>query len=129
MSCGTRPTMFPTQSWRHPVGYTTFGWRSAAGNQEPNARPPKSLIRIKSNEQTWLEGQKTELLGFVEFGHLADIITNSWDEFSDLIPTQHWLKQRMDELEKTRNFIAHHRVLLPSEFARIEMYVADWNRV
>ena len=82
-----------------------------------------------AKDQTWLEGQKSELLGFVEFGHLADIITNSWDEFDDLIPTQHWLKQRMDELEKTRNFIAHHRILLPSEFARIEMYVADWNRV
>jgi len=82
-----------------------------------------------ANEQTWLEGQKTEMLGFAEFGHLADIITNSWDEFSDLIPTQHWLKQRLDELEKARNFIAHHRLLLPSEFSRIEMYIADWNRV
>lgn len=79
-------------------------------------------------EQSWLEGQKTELLGFVEFGHLADIIVNSWEDFSDLVPTQHWLKQRMEELEKTRNFVAHHRLLLPSEFDRIEMYVADWNR-
>ena len=79
-------------------------------------------------EQSWLEGQKTELLQFVEFGHLADIIVNSWEDFSDLVPTQHWLKQRMDELEKARNFVAHHRLLLPSEFDRIEMYVADWNR-
>jgi hypothetical protein len=79
-------------------------------------------------EQSWLEGQKTEVLGFVEFGHLADIIINSWEDFADLVPTQHWLKQRMEELEKARNFVAHHRVLLPSEFDRIEMYVADWNR-
>jgi len=88
----------------------------------PNKVKTFAQDRQKSaNEQTWLEGQKTELIEFVEFGHLADIITNSWDEFSDLIPTQHWLKQRMDELEKTRNFIAHHRILLASEFARIEM--------
>jgi hypothetical protein len=45
------------------------------------------------------------------------------------MPSQHWLKQRMDELEKARHFIAHNRVLLPSVFQRIYMYVRDWNRV
>jgi hypothetical protein len=81
-----------------------------------------------AQQDSWLEGQKTESLDFVEFGHLADIIVQNWEDFTDLVPTQHWLKQRMEELEKARNFVAHHRLLLPSEFARIEMYVADWNR-
>ena len=49
-----------------------------------------------------------------------------WQFFDDLIPSQHWLKQRMDELENARNFIAHNRMLLPSEFDRIYMYIADW---
>lgn len=85
--------------------------------------------RQKSAEDdSWLEGQKKELLGFVDFGHLATIIAENWQDFSDLVPSQHWLKQRMDELEKARNFIAHHRLLLPGEFQRIEMYIADWNR-
>ena len=35
----------------------------------------------------------------------------------------------MDELEKVRHFIAHNRMLLPSEFQRLYMYIADWNRV
>lgn len=35
----------------------------------------------------------------------------------------------MDELEKSRNSIAHNRMLLPSEFQRLCMYVVDWNRV
>ena len=39
------------------------------------------------------------------------------------------LKQRMDELEKSRNFLAHNGRLLPSEFQRLYMYIADWNRV
>lgn len=79
-------------------------------------------------KDSWLEGQKRDLLGFVDFGMLASIITERWEHFS-IIPSQHWLKQRMDELEKARNFIAHNRMLLPSEFQRIYMYIADWNRV
>ena len=82
-----------------------------------------------AQKNSWLEGQKQDVLGFAEFGHLADIIAANWEDFSDLIPSQHWLKQRFDELEQTRNFIAHNRLLLPAEFERIEMYVADWNRV
>jgi hypothetical protein len=31
----------------------------------------------------------------------------------------------MDELEKTRHFIAHNRALLPSEYQRVYMYIAD----
>ncbi|SFK31031.1 hypothetical protein SAMN04487938_0279 [Lysobacter sp. cf310] len=82
-----------------------------------------------AQENSWLEGQSADLLGFVQFGHLADIIVANWEDFSDLVPTQHWLKQRLDELERARNFIAHNRFLLSAEFQRIEMYVNDWNRM
>ena len=81
-----------------------------------------------AEENSWLEGDNTQLIEFCEFGHLSDIITDKWNDFSDLIPTQHWLKQRMDELEKARNYIAHNRLLLPSEFRRIEQYINDWNK-
>jgi hypothetical protein len=60
---------------------------------------------------------------------LEAIMIEKWSCFENIIPSQHWLKQRMDELEKSRNFIAHNRMLLPSEFQRIYMYIADWNRV
>lgn len=79
-------------------------------------------------KDSWLEGQKRDLLGFIDFGMLASIITEKWEYFS-IIPSQHWLKQRMEELEKARNFIAHNRMLLPSEFQRVYMYISDWNRV
>ena len=96
--------------------------------------PPKIVKastdrRDNSLKDSWLEGQKTDILGFVDFGHLGQIIVAKWDFFKDIVPSQHWLSQRMDELEKARNFIAHNRMLLPSEFARLYMYVADWNRV
>ena len=85
--------------------------------------------RSAALKDSWLEGQKNDPLGFVDFGMLATIITEKWECFSSIIPSQHWLKQRMDELERARNFIAHNRMLLPSEFQRIYMYIADWNKV
>lgn len=96
--------------------------------------PPKIKEHAESRrdaalKDSWLEGEKADLLGFVDFGHLAQIIITKWDYFKDIVPTQHWLKQRMDELEKSRNFIAHNRMLLPSEFQRLYIYIADWNRV
>ena len=81
-----------------------------------------------ATEDSWLEGDK-EVLGFVDFGMLANIIIEKWPLFEDIMPSQQWLKQRMDELEKARHFIAHNRMLLPSEFDRVYMYIADWNRV
>lgn len=80
-------------------------------------------------DDSWLEGEKSDLLGFVDFGQLSQIIVDKWSCFENIIPSQHWLKQRMDELEKTRNFIAHNRMLLPTEFNRIYLYISDWNRV
>ena len=80
-------------------------------------------------KDSWLDGEKSDLLGFVDFGQLAQIIVAKWEHFKDVLPTQHWIKQRMDELEKSRNFIAHNRMLLPSEFQRMYMYITDWNRV
>lgn len=78
-------------------------------------------------KDSWLEGQKRDLLGFVDFGMLASIIIEKWERFS-IIPSQHWLRQRMKELEKARSFIAHNRMPLPSEFQRIYMYISYWNR-
>ena len=96
--------------------------------------PPKIKEQAESRRElalkdSWLEGEKADVLGFVDFGHLAQIIVAKWDYFKAVVPTQHWLKQRMEELEKARNFIAHNRMLLPSEFQRLYMYIADWNRV
>ena len=95
--------------------------------------PKKIRVHAESRQKadardSWLEGEAVDPLSFVEFGDLARIIANAWEEFRDLVPSQHWLQQRFDELEKTRNFIAHNRLLLPGEFRRIEMYIADWNR-
>ena len=82
-----------------------------------------------AEKDSWLEGAKGDRLEFVDFGDLSAIILQNWDCFKALMPSQEWIKQRMTELEKARNFIAHNRMLLPSEFQRIYMYISDWNKV
>jgi hypothetical protein len=106
---------------QHGVGW----WASKVPKK---ARDYATRMQADAKTNSWLEGQRHDPIAFVTFGHLADIVTENWDDFSDLIPTQHWLRQRMEELEKSRNFIAHNRYLLPAEFHRLEMYISDWNR-
>jgi hypothetical protein len=84
--------------------------------------------KVAFEKNSWLEGAASAPLYYVDFGNLADLILHNWSTFEDLIPTQHWLKQRFDELEKARNFIAHNRYLLENEFDRIEMYISDWGK-
>jgi hypothetical protein len=91
-------------------------------------RDQATTRREAALSNTWLEGEKGDTLQFVDFGDLSRIIVSSWEDFSDLIPSQHWIKQRMDELEQARNFVAHSRLLLPTEFQRIESYIRDWNK-
>jgi Swt1-like HEPN len=95
----------------------------------PNIVKHAEIRRNTAMKDSWLEGHKTDILGFSDFGQLGQIIIAKWEHFRDVIPSQHWLSQRMDEIEKSRNFIAHNRLLLPSEFQRLYMYIADWNRV
>lgn len=102
-----------------------LGWQDKL---PPKIKEHAESRRELAHKDTWLEGEKADLLGFVDFGQLAQIIIAKWEHFKDVVPTQHWLKQRMDEIEKSRNFIAHNRMLLPGEFQRLYMYIADWNR-
>ena len=101
---------------------------------ETEAVPTKVKTMAESRQKTakkdsWLEGAKGDRLEFVDFGHLAAIIIQNWAHFEDTMPSQDWIRQRMTELEKARNFVAHNRMLQPSEFQRIYMYISDWNKV
>jgi hypothetical protein len=83
----------------------------------------------EAEKDSWLEGTKGDRLEFVDFGDLSKLIIQNWELFKDLMPSQDWIRQRMTELEKARHFVAHNRMLQPSEFQRIYMYVSDWNKV
>lgn len=65
---------------------------------------------------------------YTDFGDLVALIRNNWSEFEDLFPDQNWISNRLNELEASRNVIAHSNTLDERELDRIRMYLQDWTR-
>ena len=84
--------------------------------------------RADAEQNKWHQAEFARNIDFTLFGDLAAIIIKEWQEFDDLFPNQHWVKQRLDELERSRNVIAHANLLPDTEIERIEQYLTDWLR-
>lgn len=93
--------------------------------------------KIRRNVQTLKDKEKKNKyhaqrsandIGYTFFGNLAQIIIANWDEFSDLIPDQHWILSRFNDLEMSRNIIMHTGLLPQIEIERIDSIVRDWLR-
>ncbi|TXK18648.1 Swt1 family HEPN domain-containing protein [Homoserinibacter sp. GY 40078] len=65
---------------------------------------------------------------YTDFGDLASLIQNNWEHFEDLFPDINWVVSRFDELEKSRNIVAHNNLLEAHEVGRITLYLRDWVR-
>lgn len=89
----------------------------------------REVERRKAAEEKnqWHTGRNREPLYYLDFGDLARLITNHWDEFS-LLPSQTWVQSRLDEAERSRNVVAHNNLLSDEEVVRLEMYLRDWIR-
>ncbi len=85
--------------------------------------------KIKDVEENkWHQAVFSSNIDYTLFGDLASIITVRWQEFEDLFPSQPWVNQRLNELERSRNVIAHANLLPDPEIERIEQYLDDWLR-
>ena len=84
--------------------------------------------QTKEGKQRWhIRRGETEIF-YTDFGDLKTLIRENWADFEDLLPDQHWVTARLDELEASRNIIAHSNVLDKRELDRIRMYLEDWIR-
>jgi hypothetical protein len=95
--------------------------------------PIKVQQRVENKKQE-IESNKwhqTEIGADVNhtlFGDLASIIIAQWQEFEELFPSQDWVRVRLNELERSRNVIAHGNLLPEAEIERLEQYLGDWVR-
>ena len=78
----------------------------------------------KEEKNQWHVGRNQHPLYYLDFADLGNLIKNNWDAFKDFFE-QTWIMSRIDEVEKTRNVIAHTNTLAAEEGQRLEMYLRD----
>jgi Swt1-like HEPN len=106
---------------RHGAGW----WEQKVAS---SVRTSAEKTQKNAISNTWLDGVGKGMISFLTFGQLRKVIVDNWPDFEDLIPSQPWLAQRMDEIEAVRNYVAHSRTVSERELARLTMYIEDWNR-
>ena len=82
----------------------------------------------KEGANRWHIRRGEQEVYYTDFGDLKLLISNNWVDFEDLFPDQNWVTARLDELEASRNIIAHMNTLDDRETDRIRLYLQDWVR-
>lgn len=85
-------------------------------------------LKEKEERNRYHTPRSADLIGYTLFGHLAQIIIATWDDFSDLFPEQAWISSRFTDLEMSRNIIMHTGTLPEIEIDRVESILRDWIR-
>lgn len=84
--------------------------------------------KSKEGSNRWHVSRGASEIYYTDFGDLKLIVQSNWADFEDLFPHQNWLVTRLDELEASRNIIAHTNTLDDRELARLRLYLQDWTR-
>jgi Swt1-like HEPN len=95
------------------------------------SQPIKNSVssrQIKEGKNRWHIRRGDHEVYYTDFGDLKLLIQNNWADFQDLFPDQNWIAARLDELEASRNIIAHSNILEDREIDRIRLYLDDWQR-
>lgn len=82
--------------------------------------------REEEGNNRWHVRRGDHQIYYTDFGDLKLLIQNNWQDFEDLFPDQNWVSARLDDLEASRNIIAHSNVLEDREIDRIKLYLDDW---
>lgn len=87
----------------------------------------KSVDKLKKEEEKnkFFSSRSDSEIGYTMLANLGQVIIDNWDDFNDIIPSQAWLKSRMDDLEMARNIVMHTGVLPQIEIDRITSIARD----
>jgi hypothetical protein len=84
----------------------------------------KRLLKEEANR--WHGKRGAHKIFYTNIGDLNSIISTNWDDFKDIFPNQAWIKSRIDEIELSRNIIAHNNPLSDRDIKRLKLYFGDW---
>jgi hypothetical protein len=80
----------------------------------------------KEAKAPWHGKRATHSINYSDFSDLRNIIVKNWADFVEVLPSQPWITQRLEELEPARNTLAHHNPVPEKEQKRLDIYFDDW---
>jgi len=92
-----------------------------------SAEVKKKVKNRKKQEgkNRWHYKRGSHEIFYTDFGDLDSIIANNWKEFEQLFPNLRWIQAKLEEIELSRNIIAHNNPLPKREFDRIDIIYGD----
>ena len=86
--------------------------------------------RIKKEAANRWHGRRgTAPIFYTDINDLLSIIRDNWPDFVDLFSKQSWIESRINDIEMSRNIIAHNNPLDRHDIRRIEVYFEDWAKL
>jgi hypothetical protein len=80
----------------------------------------------KEGDAPWHGKRGSHPIFYSDFGDLNGIISKNWTEFQPVLLKLPHISHILEELEPSRNVIAHNNPLSTTEISRIDLYFDDW---
>jgi hypothetical protein len=84
----------------------------------------------KEGRNRWHGKRGEHPIFYVDIDDLQKIITSNFEDFKNQLPAVdrpvEWLTNRIEEVEQSRNIIAHNNPLSDDDITRVRIYFKDW---
>jgi len=81
--------------------------------------------RKEEGKNRWVGRRGAHSIFYTDFGDLGRIINTNYQDFKDIFPDLTWITSRINDIEESRNIIAHNNPLPEKEITRIKIYWKD----
>jgi hypothetical protein len=83
--------------------------------------------RIEDEDRNRWHGRRgAHPIFYTDIDELKSIVTSNWSEFQDIFPNLQWVTGKIDEIEMSRNIIAHNNPLEDRDILRLKLNLEDW---
>lgn len=100
------------------------GWWDSKVPRKVRDDVEKRLVQEASNK--WHGRRGAHKIFYTDIGDLSSIINTNWSDFQAFFPNLTWVKSRIDEIELSRNIVAHNNPLEDRDIKRVKLYFDDW---
>jgi hypothetical protein len=100
-------------------------WWTKATISNPIRKNVDSRMK-QEDENRWHARRGAHPIFYTDFSDIGSIIINNWSEFEHIFHKQYRLQAKFEEIELSRNIIAHNNPLPEKEIKRLKLNFDDW---